>query len=395
MNLNIPVTIDGHVLIRNKLNRSQVFLDKHNAVHSQNMSRVIARALAHETNSWIYRIAFGNGGSQIDAVGNVILNPPNDGSDGSWQSTLYNETYSEVVDDISTEVGLDPGSSDQNNTRPGGGSDPSDDPTPDSVISQEVGLKSNVVVTCFINEHEPSGEAISSSSTFTNSQNCFVFDEMGLYSPGLPAKATNGFSTVNVGNKTSVDQIPLTPNTTLTLTITVDGTLYTATVAIPASGSGPSGQITFGDFCEGLNTGTWLVGDASLATVLYTYITDNTNGTYPSILNAQSFGFLIFQSRTSGSTSTVLVGCNASTPTDLMNVLTSGVCSSCNITVVSGENAGVQNDPINPANERERLLTHITFQPIPKAADIILEVIYTLTVSVARTNDSQTEINNT
>lgn len=394
MNLNIPVTVEGHVLIRNRDNPSQVFLDKHNAVHSQNMSRIIARALAHEPNSWIYRIAFGNGGSQIDAVGNVILNPPNDGSDGSWQSTLYNETYSEVVDDSSSEIGLDPGSSDQNNTRAGGGSDPSDDPTPDSVISQEVGLKSNVVVTCFINENEPSGQAPVSTTTFTSSQNCFVFDELGLYSPGLPAKATNGFTTVNVGNKTSVDQIPLTPSTTLTLTITVDGTLYTASVAIPASGSGPSGEITFGDFCEGLNTGTWLVGDASLASVLYTYITDNTNGTYPSILNKQSYGFLIFQSRTSGSTSTVTVGCNSSVPTDLMNVLTSGICSACNITTVAGENAGVQNDPINPSNERERLLTHITFQPIPKAQDIILEVIYTLTVSVARTNDSQTEINN-
>jgi hypothetical protein len=392
--LNLPVTIDGHVLIRNKLNKSQILLDKHNAVHSQNMSRILARALAHEPNSFIYRLALGNGGSQIDAVGNVILNPPNDGSDGSWQSTLYNETYSEIVDDLSVNVGLDPGSSDSNNTRPGGGSDPSDDPTQDSTVSQEVGLKSNVVVTCFINEHEPAGEALVSTQTFTTSQNCFVFDELGLYSPGLPAKSTNGFTTVNIGNKTSVDQIPLTPNTTLTLTITVDGTLYTATVAIPASGSGPSGEVTYGDFCEGLNTGTWLVGDASLASVLFTYVTDNTNGTYPSILNKQAYGFLIFQSRTSGSTSTVLVGCNSSTPTDLMNVLTGGICSSCNITTVSGANAGVQNDPINPQNERERLLTHITFQPIPKASDIILEIIYTLTISVARTNDSQTTINN-
>ena len=394
MNLDIPVTIDGHVLIRNKNKHSQVFLDKHNAVHPQNMSRIIARALAHEPNSWIYRIALGNGGSQIDAVGKVILNPPNDGSDGSWQSTLYNETYSEVVDDLSSNVGLDPGSSDQNNTRPGGGSDPSDDPTPDSVISQEVGLKSNVIVTCFINENEPSGEALTSTTTFTTSQNCFVFDELGLYSPGLPAKATNGFTTVNVGNKTSVDQIPLTPNTTLTLTVTVDGTVYTASMAIPASGSGPSGEITFGDFCEGLNTGSWLVGDASLASVLYVYITDNTNGTYPSILNKQSYGFLIFQSRATGAASTVSVGCNSSVATDLMNVLTGGICSACNITTISGKNAGVQNDPINPANERERLLTHITFQPIPKASDIILEIIYTLTVSVARTNDSQTQINN-
>lgn len=393
MKLDLPIKIDGHVLVRNALTK-EILLDNHNAVHAQNMSRIIARALAHETNSWIYRLALGNGGSQIDAVGNIILNPPNDGSDGSWQSTLYNETYSEVVDELSSDVGEDIGSSDQNNTRPGGGSDPSDDPTPDSVISQEVGLKSNVVVTCFINENEPSGEALSSSQTFTTSQNCFVFDEMGLYSPGLPAKATNGFTTVNVGNLTSVDQLPVTVDT-YNLSIVVDGTDYEAQVAIPATGSGPSGEVTLGDFCEGLNTGTWLVGDGTLATVLYTYITDNTNGTYPTILNKQSFGFLIFQSRTSGTTSTVLVNCDNTDSSDLMNAMTGGLCSSCNITTIAGENAGVQNDPITPANERERLLTHITFQPIPKAADIILEIIYTLTVSVARTQDSQTEINNT
>lgn len=393
MNFNLPIQIDGHVLVKNAATQ-EVILDQHNAIHAQNMSRVLARGLAHEANAWIYRLALGNGGSSIDAIGNVILNPPNDGSDGSWQSTLYNETYSEVVDETSADVGLDLGSSDASNTRPGGGSDPSDDPTTDSVISQEVGLKSNVIVTCFINQNEPSGQADGSSRTFTNSEKCFVFDEMGLYSPGLPGKATNGMTTVNVGNKTSDDELPLTPSTTYTFNATVNGTAYTATVATPPTGSGPSGELTFGDFCEGMNTGAWLVGDATLSTVLYTYITDNTSGTYPTIINKQSFGFLIFQSRTTGSASTVLVGCNSSDSTDMMNAMTNGVCSACNVVVINGENAGVQNDPINPSNERERLLTHITFQPIPKAADIILEIIYTLTVSVARTDDSETEINN-
>ena len=64
--LTIPVQVTGHLLITDR-DSGEVLLDQHNAIHPQNMSRIISRALANEDNSTIYRIAFGNGGTFIDA----------------------------------------------------------------------------------------------------------------------------------------------------------------------------------------------------------------------------------------------------------------------------------------------------------------------------------------
>lgn len=391
MNIILPVSISTRVIAR-YVDSGEILLDDHNAIHSQNMARVLARALSHEPNSWISRVAFGNGGTRIDAIGNVIHNPPNDGtSDNSWESRLYNETYSEVVDETDAAFGTDLGSSDPNNTRPGGGADPSSDPSGGGVVSQEVGTKSNVIVTVFLNENEPSGEALLSTTTPSTDEQCFLFDEIGLYSPGKPAKATNGMTTINVGNKNSEDYINLVPNSVLTFELTVDSVVYTSQITVPASGSGISGQITYGDFCEGINTGTWITGGDSVNNVAYVYITDKSEGTYPTITGKQSYGFLIFQSKTAGASSNVSVGCYPLTVDDLMNVLTGSVCSNCNVTVIDGENAGVQNDPINPTNERERLLSHIIFDPILKSADRAISITYTLTISV-KSNNTNVEL---
>lgn len=381
MNFNLNVSIKGHVKAYYTDN-GEILLDKDNSVHSQNMARILARALAHEPNSWISRMAFGNGGTRIDAIGNIIFNPPNDGRDGSWESRLYNETYSEVVDEINSSYGLDLGSSDPNSTRPGGGADPSSDPDGGGVISQEVGTKSNVIVSITLNENEPSGQALVSTQPTTEDENCFIFDEIGLYCPGKPAKATYGLTTVNVGNKNSDDYINLIPNSVLTFNVNVNGIELSCQITVPNSGSGPTGQITYGDFCEGINNGTWITGGDAIYNNLYVYITDKSEGTYPSIIGKQSYGLLIFQSKTTGNTSSILVHCNPLGINDLMRVITGNVCANCNISTINGENAGVQNDPVHPENERERLLTHIIFNPILKSQDRAIAITYTLTISV-------------
>ena len=115
-NIQLPFDVKGHVLIEDDL--GHVLLDESNAVHPQNMARVIARALSLEDNFWIHRIAFGNGGTQIDGTGQIEYNTVNDGQAPdvrTWDSRLYNETYSEIINEgqvvLNPELGTDPGSS--------------------------------------------------------------------------------------------------------------------------------------------------------------------------------------------------------------------------------------------------------------------------------------------
>jgi hypothetical protein len=224
MNQNFAISIDGHVLIKD-LKTNTILLDSHNAIHSQNMARVIARALAHEENSYIWRVGLGNGGTTYSVDGSIIFKSPNDGSDGSgWESRLYNETYSEIVDDTSSLVGTDPGSADANNIRPGGGASPLDDPTPNSVVSQEVGTKSNVIITMYLNENEPASELASMNDQSQNPADLyFDFNELGIFSGTKQARDFSGYSSVNVGNKKASDVSTLATNTQYNMALNIDG----------------------------------------------------------------------------------------------------------------------------------------------------------------------------
>lgn len=392
--LNMPIQIDTRVIISNT-ETGEILVDKPNSIHSQNMARVLARGLAREANYYIRRIAFGNGGTFRDAAGNLVYNPPNDGRDGSWESRLYNETYSEIIDDADPRFGEDPGSAESGNIRPGGGAIPTDDPTGGGVVSQEVGTKSNVICTVYLNNNEPMGQVDShyDPTTITNPDNrCFQFDELGLYSPGAPATATNGYSSVNVNDATSETATTLAPNTAYQISIDVDGITYNAVLTTPGGGSGPTSQFTYGDICEGINTGSWITGGDPINDVVYVYVTDRSGGTYPTIIGKQSYGFLLFQSKTLGAGSSVNLNCSTASPTNFFNVLTSGSCVNVNVNQEDGENAGVANDPTNLSNERERLLTHLIFDPILKSTFRSLKIVYILTVSVPKTTDSQTEV---
>lgn len=386
----LPISISTHILIRDK-DTKEVLREGSNAIHPQNMSRIIARALSNEPNSIIHRMAFGNGGSYTDAASNVVFNPPNDGISGGWEARLYNETYSEVVDELSTDFKTDPGSADVNNVRTSGGASAADDPEGGGVTSVEVGRKSNIVVTVVINENEPSGQVATQDLgvMVDEDETYFQFDEIGLFSPGKPAKSTNGASTVNVGaDKTSEDATNLTPNTVYVIPIIVDGVSLETEMTTPSSGTGPSSSFTYGDICEGINSGAWLTSGSNLPDYITVYITDRSGGSYPSITGLQSYGYLTFASITTGSTSSVSLTCNADAD-NLFNVLTNSVCGNVNVNALAGVNAGVANDPVTPANERERLLTHFIFDPILKSKDRAIEIVYTLTVSVGRTSDSQ------
>lgn len=154
--------VTGRVKIEDK-NTGEVLLDQNNAIHKRNMALVIARGLANETNHWVHKMAFGNGGTYVES-----------GTSGGFQfhynspniidplSTLYHETYSEIIDDFTTSNG-------------------------NQVVTSTGTLENTflVICTCTLSTTEPAGQSptdglddvlTSSSST----EETYSFDELCL-----------------------------------------------------------------------------------------------------------------------------------------------------------------------------------------------------------------------
>lgn len=370
----LGVNVVGNVVITDDLGNK--LLDKRNAIHPRNMARIIARGLAHEANSYVYRIALGNGGTLTDASLNVTFQTPNDGVPPDvvdWRSRLYNETYSEIIDDISTDLGTDPGSSDSSGTRTGGGANPGSEQGT-GVISNDLGNISEVVITSIINADEPTNQV--GIGVNQPSNGAFVFDELGLYTSGASASDSAAYVNVDVGNKDSEDDTDIIAGDLYNFAYSVNGapTETPVSFSLTGSGNGTGGKFTFGDLVEALNANIDLSG-ASFK------VTDATT-LYPSTTAEEKFGFLQLISDTSGSTSEITLsnGTTDVTTTDLFAALNGTI-----LTPVDGADAGVENNAAQPLTEGERLLTHLIFQPIYKSAERQITITYTLTVSVGRT----------
>lgn len=390
----LGVQMVGHCKIVDDL--SNVLVDKYNAIHPENMARIIARALANEPQSSIYRMAFGNGGTTVDAAFTVTYKSPNDGQSpdiATWDSRIYNETYSEIVDEgqstLNPLLGTDPGSADLNTgVRPGGGAVPSSDPTAQihvsgpGVRSQPLGLVSEVIISCTLNGNEPRGQ-FPTDGVSVGTETDFVFDEIGLYTQGAAAINTSGYHQIAFGTaqKTSEDNSGLVPGQTYAFNIVVDaGSAQTITFTVPTP-LGPPAPVTYGMLCEAMNTNdpAWtILPGAPDATFL---ITDDSGGAYATISGAQTSGYLLIQSKTDGDTSQI----------NLSGIDTSSLLSQLNppsgaqlLSPVQGTLAGIQDAPSTPSTQRERLLTHLIFAPVLKTANRTLSITYTITISVAR-----------
>lgn len=378
MKIKQKIGIEGHIIAKDA-DTGEVLLDQYNTIHPDNMPRILARGLANEPNYYVYRMALGNAGIYVDEAGNSVVQPANV---DAWNTGLYNETYSVILDST----------------------DPSFDSTGGTgVVSAELGNKSTVTVMAYIANADPGGELASSTlSSPSGAELDFNFNEMGLFCYGLPQSITYGTSSVDVGNHVSTDEFPITPNSVLNLVATVNSVQYTSTITVPAGGTGAGGVITFGDFCEGFNSGAWITGGTALNVYLYTYITDYTNGNYPTLSNPPikglplAYGNLVFTSRTTGPTSNVTLSCTSGNASDFFNALTSNQCGDVNINQSSGSNPGVQNDatqlyntcPPPTSQEAMRMLTYINFNSVLKAYDRNMLFIYTITISVTPSQDS-------
>lgn len=149
------IHIEGHIKIWDPKS-SEVFINKRNAIHYENMSIALAQSLANSGQGAIYEMAFGNGGTAVDPTGIITYLTPN--SSGS-NASLYNETYTKVVDDRSS-----------NNI----------DPTRNYIETRHVtGTNyTDVFVTCLLDYGEPGNQLAFDNTTSNNS--AYVFDELGL-----------------------------------------------------------------------------------------------------------------------------------------------------------------------------------------------------------------------
>jgi len=425
MHNKLQVEIEGHLKLEDDL--GNVLVDRRNAIHPQNMARVISRSLSNESNFSIHRIAFGNGGTSVDAAFQVTFKTPNDGLSPDlqeWRSRLYNETYSEIIDDSNASIGTDPGSAGPAvGTRAGGGSVSSGDPASvehvsgPGVRSQELGVISQVTITSVLNPSEPLGQLTTDvdpnpgtpGDAIENTEGSFVFDEIGLYTTGASAADSNGIVQIDLGtDRDSDDSASLKAGCWYNLKVAIGSTgspvtyqdvsflvpLSTA-VGSPVVSCSSDSSATYGDIAQAINSNDAAWGTPTLSGG-YVSITDNSGGTYSTILNANTFGFLqIDDVANQGSGSQVRVqpigsnslgandGSSAANAYDLLEHV-EGVGAADVLTPVDGTDAGIQNNPVFPQLERERLLTHIIFSPVTKTANRTIAITYTLTVSVAR-----------
>ncbi len=149
------VLVEGHIKIFDPETK-EVFINKRNAIHYENMSIALARSIANQGQGWIYEMSFGNGGTSVDPTGIITYLTPN--STGT-NASLYNQTHTKVVDDRSV-----------NNL----------DPVRNKIETRHVSGTNytDVLVTCLLDYSEPSGQ--DAYDTATDGSSLYVFDELGL-----------------------------------------------------------------------------------------------------------------------------------------------------------------------------------------------------------------------
>ena len=159
------LSIKGFLKIYDPVSK-EVFVDKQNAIHYENMSLSLAESISNKSTGFIYEMHFGNGGTTVDPTGVITYLPTNT---NVQNADLYNPTYSKIVDDTNTA---------------------NSDPTRNSVLPRHTPgqLYTDILVSCLLDYGEPSGQA-----AFDNSQDLngdFVFDELGLKGYNINTQGT-------------------------------------------------------------------------------------------------------------------------------------------------------------------------------------------------------------
>ena len=149
--------VQGHIKIFDP-KTGEILVNKRNAIHYENMSIGLAESLANEGQGFINSMVFGTGGTYIDPTGVITYLTPN--STGT-NATLYNQTFSKVVDDRSVS---------------------NVDPVRNKIETRHVSGTNytDILVTCLLDYGEPNGQDAVDAAT--NTESLYVFDELGLQS---------------------------------------------------------------------------------------------------------------------------------------------------------------------------------------------------------------------
>jgi hypothetical protein len=148
---------EGHIKIFDP-QTGEVFQDKRNAIHYENMSVAMVNSLSNQGQGTIYQMVFGSGGTTVDPTGLITYLTPNT---VGVNTGLYNQTYAKIVDQNANE---------------------NVDPTRNKMQIRHISgaTYSDILISCLLDYGEPVGQ-----QAFDNSQDMngsYVFDELGLKS---------------------------------------------------------------------------------------------------------------------------------------------------------------------------------------------------------------------
>ena len=151
------LSIHGHVMIKDALTQ-KILVNKSNAIHPENMSVAIASTLINHSNvageeSFIYNMAFGNGGIVSDGTGNIIYREPNV---NHIDDTLYSQTYIKQVH-VQNDI--------ENNT---------------NFVHVGQSTFTDIIIRSELDYNEPAGQDPLNDQAAINEE--YVFDELGLVS---------------------------------------------------------------------------------------------------------------------------------------------------------------------------------------------------------------------
>jgi hypothetical protein len=150
---------EGHIKIHDPETK-EVFVDKRNAIHYENMSVAMVNSLSNQGYGTVYQMIFGTGGTTVDPTGLITYLTPNT---VGVNSGLYNQTYQKVVDQNAIE---------------------NQDPIRNKMQIRHISgaTYSDILISCLLDYGEPLDQEAFDNSVDMNGS--FVFDELGLKSLG-------------------------------------------------------------------------------------------------------------------------------------------------------------------------------------------------------------------